>query len=91
MAFVYILKNEEGKYYVGSTVNLVLRLKHHQGGHTPSTKRLGKMDLVFSQKYPSISEAREVERKLKSLKRKDYIRKIVQDGFIKYRPKLPPR
>ncbi|MFH1170381.1 MAG: GIY-YIG nuclease family protein [Candidatus Vogelbacteria bacterium] len=86
MSWVYILENSEGKYYVGSTVDLESRIKHHHGGDTPSTKRLGKMLLVFQQKYSTIDEARKVERRLKSLKRKDYIGRIVRDGFIKYRP-----
>ncbi|OGI88457.1 hypothetical protein A2995_01495 [Candidatus Nomurabacteria bacterium RIFCSPLOWO2_01_FULL_33_24] len=83
MAFVYILKSEGGKYYVGSTEDLGIRLKHHIGGYTPSTKRLGKIKLVFSQKYDSIIDARTVERKIKKLKRKDYIDKIVKDGYIR--------
>ena len=83
MAFVYILKSEGGKYYVGSTEDLGIRLKHHIGGHTPSIKRLGKIKLVFSQKYDSIIDARTVERKIKKLKRKDYIDKIVKDGYIR--------
>ncbi len=87
MACVYILKSEQGKYYIGSTVNLKSRLKHHGGGYTPSTKRLGKMTFIFSQEYSNIREARKVERRLKSLKRKDYIEKIIKDGLIKYKPK----
>lgn len=87
MAFIYILKNNLGGYYIGSTVNLPQRLKHHYGGHTPSTKRMGQISLVFSQEYPTISEARAVERRLKDLKRKDYIERIIKDGFIKYKPR----
>ncbi len=83
MAYVYILKSNNGKYYIGSTLNLVARLRHHKGGFTPSTKRLGQMNLVFKQEYPNLKEARFVEVKLKRLKRKDYIEKIVKDGFIK--------
>jgi predicted GIY-YIG superfamily endonuclease len=83
MAYVYILKNIDGRFYIGSTVDLVKRLRHHKGGHTPSTKRLGKMALVFSQEYHSLAKARGIERWLKKLKRRDYIEKIVKDGYIK--------
>ncbi|MCH7756741.1 GIY-YIG nuclease family protein [Patescibacteria group bacterium] len=68
MAHVYILQNKHEKFYIGSTTNLSKRLKHHDGGHTPSTKRLGKMRLVFSQEYEKLSDARSIERKLKQLK-----------------------
>jgi predicted GIY-YIG superfamily endonuclease len=86
MPFVYILQNENRRYYVGSTTNLKQRMSHHLGGHTPSTKRLGKIKLVFSQEYKTLQQARSIEYKLKSLKRHDYIANIVKDGFIKMKP-----
>ena len=85
MAHVYILKFNSGKYYVGSTVNLSEQLRHHRGGFTPSTRRLGTVELVFSQEYSTIGEARRVELKLKKLKRRDYLQKIIADGVIKMR------
>ncbi len=85
-AFVYILKSGKGKFYIGSTTDLENRLKHHKGGYTPSTKKLGNVDLVYSQAYPSLREARIIEKRLKKLKRKDYIEKIISDGIIKMVP-----
>jgi putative endonuclease len=85
MAIVYILKTESGKYYIGSTTNISDRLEHHQVGHTPSTSKMGKIDLVFSQEYPSLSEASVIEKRLKKLKRRDYIEKIIKEGVIKMR------
>ncbi len=82
-AFVYILKNEEGKYYIGSTVDLEKRVRDHVSGFTPSTKRMGKLTLVFSQEYTMLLEARRIEYKLKRLKRRDYIEQIVLNGIIK--------
>lgn len=87
MSFVYILKTSSGKYYVGSTVDLEKRLKHHQGGYTPSTKKLGTIELIFSQKYDSLEEARNIESRIKRLKRRDYIEKIVKEGKIKIKPR----
>jgi predicted GIY-YIG superfamily endonuclease len=86
MPFVYILQNDEGKYYIGSTENIEKRLLHHFGGHTPSTKRLGNLRLVFSQEYKLLKDARSIEYKLKKLKRHDYIANIIKDGFIKIKP-----
>lgn len=62
------------------------RLIHHASGHTPSTKRLGKPSLIFRQEYNTLKDARSVERKLKKLKRRDYIEKIIEEGKIKLRP-----
>lgn len=84
VAWVYILESlEDRRFYIGSTSDLDRRLKHHLGGHTPSTKRMGNLKLVFSQQYDSLQEARFIERKLKNLKRKDYLQEMIKDGYIK--------
>ena len=87
MSFVYILIGESGKYYIGSTSDLVRRVaQHNSRNHTHTTKRMGKPSLIFSQKYNTLDDARSVELKLKKLKRKDYIEKIINDGYIKIKP-----
>ena len=84
MAYVYILKStRDGRYYIGSSKNLNDRLRHHKSGFTHSTKRFGDIELVFKQKYPSLEKARYIEKRLKNLKRKDYLKKIIEDGYIK--------
>jgi len=90
MAYVYILESlRDGRYYIGSTIDLGKRLRHHIKGFTPSTKKFGKIRLVFRQKYSTLKEARFIERKLKRMKRKDYLRKIIKEGFIKIKPNDP--
>jgi putative endonuclease len=74
--YVYILENSDHKFYIGSTDDLDKRFKQHNSGHTYSTKRMGKLNLVFSQIFDTLEEARKVELKLKRLKRKDYIEKL---------------
>jgi predicted GIY-YIG superfamily endonuclease len=39
--------------------------------------------LVFTQKFDNIEQAKEVERALKKFKRKDIIERIIQEGFIR--------
>ena len=86
MAFVYIIKSLTfEKYYIGSTTDLERRLEQHKSGHTHTTKRFGELQLVFSQEYDDLKYARAIEKKLKKLKRRDYIEKIINDGFIKMR------
>ncbi|HEY4477934.1 MAG: hypothetical protein A2460_02325 [Omnitrophica WOR_2 bacterium RIFOXYC2_FULL_43_9] len=86
MGFVYILKNQKGGFYIGSTADLNRRVKQHLAENTFTTKRMKAFELVFSQEYRTLMEAKKIELKLKKLKRKDYIAKIVQDGFIKIKP-----
>ncbi len=85
-AFVYILKDEKGKFYVGSTSDLIRRLKQHEKKHTQTTRNMDKPKMVFSQEYPSLDIARKIERKIKLLKRKDYIEKMIINGYIKIKP-----
>lgn len=81
--YVYILRDKNNRFYIGSTDNLARRLKVHNYGHSKTTRRMNSPALVLSQKYSTLLEARNVERYLKKLKRKDYIEKIVADGYIK--------
>jgi len=39
--------------------------------------------LVLKKEYETLGEARKIERKIKKLKRKDYVEKIIKDGDIK--------
>ena len=86
MAWVYILKTKSGKYYVGSTDSLDRRLQQHLVGHTPTTKRLVFESLALAQEYETLKEARLVELRIKKLKRKDYIEKMIKDGYIGIKP-----
>ena len=80
---VYILKDSNGAFYIGSTDNLERRIKQHSAGHTQTTKRMSNPTLVLKQDYSTLLEARRIENKLKKLKRKDYIENIIRDGYIK--------
>ena len=70
---VYILQNESGKYYIGSTNDLSRRLRQHHSGSTHSTKRMGSLSLVYKEEFDSLAVARRIESHLRRLKRKDYI------------------
>lgn len=82
-AYVYILKGQNNKFYIGSTINLQRRLRQHELGHTQTTKNMKVITLVFNQKYTSLKQARIIERRIKNLKRRDYVEKIISDGYIK--------
>ena len=81
--FVYILKDDKNKFYIGSTSDLERRMRQHKSEHTQTTNRMKNPVPVLTQKYSSLKEAREIELKIKKLKRKDYIEKMIRDGHIK--------
>jgi predicted GIY-YIG superfamily endonuclease len=68
MACVHILKGSLGRHYIGSAVDLEARLAQHRRGHTYTTKRLGELTLAAHREYPTLAEARRVERRLKAKK-----------------------
>lgn len=66
MYHVYILKGlSNPKYYIGSTSNIKNRLKHHNQGGNPSTKRGIPWKLIYLETYLNKEIALDRERKLK--------------------------
>jgi predicted GIY-YIG superfamily endonuclease len=51
------------------------RMMQHENGHAQTTKNMGSISLVLSQEFPTLDDARKIERKIKRLKRKDYVEK----------------
>lgn len=81
--YVYILEDDNNRYYIGSSTKPIDRYKRHLSGFVFTTHRMKNPKLVFTQEYDSIEKAIKIERRLKRLKRKDYIEKIIKDGYIK--------
>ena len=81
MAWVYILRGAGGRHYFGSTTDLQRRMQQHLRGHTYTSSRLGgQLDLIASREVPTLAEARELERRLKRLKKPFYALNLLQSG-----------
>lgn len=71
--YTYILLCANGQYYVGSTNNLELRLKQHQGEIPLDAGRRGAeftklhlpIELVYKEEYPTIQQAFKREQQIK--------------------------
>jgi putative endonuclease len=84
IGYVYILKSlKSDRYYIGSTDNPHRRFRQHNSGNVSATRYIRPLELRLVQEYPTLLTARKIEQKLKKLKRKDYIRRILDDGKIK--------
>jgi putative endonuclease len=68
--FVYILRNTEGRLYIGQTSDLELRLQRHNEGKVFWTKSRGPWQLVHSETFNTRSAAMTQEKRLKALKSK---------------------
>ncbi len=75
--FAYILGNLEGRFYIGQTSDLELRLQRHNEGRVFWTKSRGPWSLVYAEEFPSRSEAIAREKELKALKSKEELRKLM--------------
>jgi len=67
MYYVYVLKSQkDNKLYTGHTENLKRRLSQHNSGKVKSTSTRRPFILVYSETFPTRSEARWKERFLKT-------------------------
>ena len=82
--FVYILVSETRSNwsYVGSTSNLVQRIKDHNSGKTVSTKAFRPLKIIYSEPHPSKEAAYKRELFLKSGIGREEKRKILKHSGI---------
>lgn len=81
---VYILKCANERYYIGSTPDLDRRIAQHRDGLVTATRHVRPVSLVFSQTFPSLTDARKVEYALKAKKRRVIIEQIIVDGYMRF-------
>jgi putative endonuclease len=63
---VYVLKSlKDGNLYIGSTTDLDRRIVEHNSGKNRSTKNRRPFQLVYSEEFDSIKDARARERLFK--------------------------
>lgn len=64
-AFTYILRCGNGEYYVGSTEDIEKRIRQHKTGKGGHFTRLHlPIELVYTEEYPTLSQAFKRERQL---------------------------
>ena len=81
MAMVYILYSEKiDKYYIGACINMERRLYEHNIGHSKFTSTGMPWELKYTEKFQTLQEAKQRERKIKSMKSKKYIEDLIAKG-----------
>ena len=75
MYYVYVLRNQEGILYIGSTADLETRVRRHQEGKAGWTRSRGPWELVNVETFISRSEAMRRERHLKTGKANQELRR----------------
>ena len=62
---VYILRNREGKFYIGLTEDVAQRVEQHNSGKSRWTKTRGPWTLAWQSEKLSLTDARKLENRLK--------------------------
>jgi putative endonuclease len=65
---VYVIKNAAGKFYIGLSENVQIRLQQHNQGVSKWTWHRGPWSLVWISESLTLSEARKLENRLKRQK-----------------------
>ena len=65
---VYVLRNSEGRFYIGLTDDVVRRLEDHNNGRSKWTSKWGPWELVWQRGPSTLTEARKLENWLKRQK-----------------------
>ena len=80
---VYILQSSKNKrYYIGSTDDIVQRLKYHNNGIVKATKDIRPLELKVFIPCFDTSEAKKSEYRLKRYKRRDILEKVIKDKIF---------
>lgn len=69
MPFVYMLKNNFNKIYVGVSQNPDFRLKEHNTERGSLFTKSGNFKIVFQEEYVTLAEARQREIQIKKWRR----------------------
>jgi putative endonuclease len=78
--FVYILKSsKDGKYYIGSTADVVARLNFHNAGLQRSTKSRIPFVLIYQEELPDKAAALEREKQIKNYKGGEAFKRLLRD------------
>jgi putative endonuclease len=65
---VYVLQNPAGRFYIGFSENMTLRIQQHNTGLTRSTRSKGPWELAWQSDALALADARKLELDLKRQK-----------------------
>jgi len=76
---IYILESKtNGRYYIGHTENMAIRLKRHNRGLVKSTKNYKPWKIIHTENYDTKQEAYRRELEIKSYKGGSAFKKLIK-------------
>ncbi|MBK9193181.1 MAG: GIY-YIG nuclease family protein [Crocinitomicaceae bacterium] len=87
MYITYILFQKQNKFYIGSTGDeLQERIRKHNSNHPGFTGGTGDWELVYSEVFESVQDARQRESQIKKWKSRKMIEKLVSAELVQSIP-----
>ena len=81
MYYVYIIKSlKDNRNYIGYTRDIERRLQDHNRGKSKSVKYRGPFELIYQEKYATRLEASRREKRLKSYKGGEALKKLLSNN-----------
>lgn len=82
MTYVYIIKNNESRLYIGISNDPQKRLQDHNTKRGATFTKTGKFNIVFLEEYSALKEARKREIQIKKWRRdkKDFLINMYKKG-----------
>lgn len=74
---VYVLKDQNSRFYKGVTGNLSRRLAEHKSRGTKTTRHMTNPEVVYTETFNSFAEARKREVYLKTAAGRRFLKKIL--------------
>ena len=82
MFTVYVLRNPEGRLYIGHSAHLDRRLREHDAGLARWTKERGPWRLAHKETFATRAEAIQRERQLKRGRLNQQLRRLIDSSFV---------
>ena len=79
MYYAYVLENKDGWHYIGSCVDIEIRLKRHNQNSVRATKHKGPFRIVYKEGFLTKTEARRRENELKNYKGNIVLERIIKN------------
>ena len=82
MGYTYILLCSNNTYYVGSTNELVRRMREHMNGLSKATMSKLPVKLVFSKEFQTLREARSYEYFIKRQRNRAFYEELINGPIV---------
>ena len=81
MPYMYILFSEKlNKFYIGACIDMDRRMREHNIGHSKFTSTGMPWQLMYTEEFETLQEAKQREKKIKEMKSRKYIENLISSG-----------